>query len=162
MERFSYHGQLCFFSIWECLCILFKDDRGIFWTMFAVLQSEVVTIEAHWQGWTGRDCEAVQRKQSHDSGGVVGVFFHCLKPWASWGVLRNVTTVVGVVVWEIQCCSYLACQEDLALHLTWPQGGLDAGLMGFGCRIHTFPAAKINDKCPRSWCQSLFGAPTAQ
>lgn len=88
--------------------------------------------------------------------------FPLFKPWASWGVLRNVTTVVGVVVWEIQCCSYLACQEDLALHLTWPQGGLDASLMGFGCRIHTFPAAKINDECPRSWCQSLFGAPTAQ
>ena len=63
---------------------------------------------------------------SHDSGGVIDVFFCCVKPWTSWGgVLRNVTIVVGVVVLEIQCCSYFVSQEDLgrrtlAPHLTWP------------------------------------------
>lgn len=49
----------CAFSVWQCLCIFFKDDKGIIWTMFAVLQGKVITIEDHWQDWTGRDCEAV-------------------------------------------------------------------------------------------------------
>lgn len=48
-----------------------------------------------------------QFKQSCDSGNVIGVFFHSLKPWASWGVLGNMTMVVGVVVLESNAVSIL-------------------------------------------------------
>lgn len=38
----------------------------------------------------------------------------CTFLWASWGgVWRNVKIAVGVVVLEIQCCTFLASLEDL-------------------------------------------------
>ena len=59
--------------------------------MFLGLQSGVIAIQAHCQGWTGRGCEADQLKQSHDSGDVIAIFPRLSKPCVSWGgALRNV------------------------------------------------------------------------
>lgn len=78
------------------------------------------------------------------------------------------TLAVGVVVLEIPVL-FLASTPALpggepGPHLPWPWvggalGELDAGCRGFGYRIHTLPSTKINDKCPRCWCQPILGPP---
>lgn len=86
-RRFSYPVQLCFFSVWECLCIPFSEiTKGLFELCLRFCKAGSPQSRPL-PGWTGRDCEAVQLiTRSWFWRLVIGVFFPSFK---TLGILRR-------------------------------------------------------------------------